>query len=87
MVLKWDSQQAMKPVAFDQDDHVRSQDSTLDIAVVSRGGRLNSTWKKVCNTPSSKAWYTVSGFSQADGSIAYARRYAACDVANQAIML
>lgn len=47
MVLKWDSQQAMKPIAFDQDDHVRSEDSFLDIAVVSRGGRLNSGWKKV----------------------------------------
>lgn len=46
MVLKWDSQQAMKPIAFDQDDHVRSEDSFLDIAVVSRGGRLNSGWKK-----------------------------------------
>lgn len=47
MVLKWDSQLAMKPIAFDQDDHVRSEDSFLDIAVVSRGGRLNSGWKKV----------------------------------------
>lgn len=46
MVLKWDSQLAMKPIAFDQDDHVRSEDSFLDIAVVSRGGRLNSGWKK-----------------------------------------
>jgi len=47
MVLKWDSQLAMKPIAFDQDDHVRSEDAFLDIAVVSRGGRLNSGWKKV----------------------------------------
>ena len=47
MVLKWDGQVAMKPIAFDQDDHVRSEDAFLDIAVVSRGGRLNSGWKKV----------------------------------------
>lgn len=47
MVLKWDTQVAMKPPAFDQDDHVQSQDEFLDIAVVSRGGRLNSGWKKV----------------------------------------
>lgn len=47
MVLKWDTQVAMKPPAFDQDDHVQSQDQFLDIAVVSRGGRLNSGWKKV----------------------------------------
>ena len=47
MVLKWDSQIALKPIAFDQDDHVRSEDEFLDIAVVSRGGRLNSCWKKV----------------------------------------
>ncbi|DBA79564.1 TPA: hypothetical protein ACH3X1_008259 [Trebouxia sp. C0004] len=46
MVLKWDSQMALKPIAFDQDDHVRSEDAFLDIAVVSRGGRLNSGWKK-----------------------------------------
>ena len=47
MVLKWDTQIALKPIAFDQDDHVRSEDEFLDIAVVSRGGRLNSGWKKV----------------------------------------
>lgn len=47
MVTKWDTQVAMKPPAFDQDDHVQSQDQFLDIAVVSRGGRLNSGWKKV----------------------------------------
>ncbi|KAL3161715.1 hypothetical protein ABBQ38_008813 [Trebouxia sp. C0009 RCD-2024] len=46
MVTKWDTQVAMKPPAFDQDDHVQSQDQFLDIAVVSRGGRLNSGWKK-----------------------------------------
>lgn len=47
MVIKWDTHMAMKPPAFDQDDHVQSQDEFLDIAVVSRGGRLNSGWKKV----------------------------------------
>ncbi len=47
MVLKWDTQLALKPIAFDQDDHVCSEDAFLDIAVVSRGGRLNSGWKKV----------------------------------------
>lgn len=61
MVLKWDSQMAMKPIAFDQDDHVRSEDSFLDIAVVSRGGRLNSGWKKVryhCYTVIKNKWGT-----------------------------
>lgn len=48
MVARWDSQQAMKPPAFDQDDYVTSVDGLLDIAVTSRGGRLNSGWKKVC---------------------------------------
>lgn len=47
MVAKWDSQQALKPPAFDQDDHVTSVDGQLDIAVTCRGGRLNMGWKKV----------------------------------------
>ena len=47
MVAKWDSQQALKPPAFDQDDCVTSVDGLLEIAVTSRGGRLNSGWKKV----------------------------------------
>jgi hypothetical protein len=61
MVLKWDSQMAMKPIAFDQDDHVRSEDAFLDIAVVSRGGRLNSGWKKVGH-PDTWSYLTVPGF-------------------------
>lgn len=61
MVAKWDSQQAMKPPAFDQDDHVTSVDGLLDIAVTSRGGRLNSGWKKVshaCKRHICTSWRT-----------------------------
>ena len=31
MVVKCDNQQAMKPPAFDQDDHARSQHAALDL--------------------------------------------------------
>lgn len=55
MVSKWDSQQALKPPAFDQDDYVTSVGGHFDVAVTSRGGRLNMGWKKA----SSRIWTQI----------------------------
>lgn len=58
MVAKWDLQQALKPPAFDQDDYVTSVDGLFDIAVTSRGGRLNMGWKKA----SPGVWIQIYSF-------------------------